>query len=235
MPSIKPQDSIIISTSNGGSVLLGYETICLKAQDDVEFDVAVQNVPLASSLKISLHMDGPQASSRGRGAGQKTLYQQASEIVLLISQDRALGISLVLSGFVLLTGLRSVHSLSADIVLLLLFAVALALYNIVQTLEACYAEQAAKAKSSSLRLVIHAHAFTSPDVPVIDADNEIPRRFIDGCDGDLKEARQRWDITRHWCVAIPIPIRILMPIPIPIPIPSSLSSPVTLLGARARA
>lgn len=23
-------------------------------------------------------------------------------------------------------------------------------------------------------------------------------RFIDGCEGDLKEARRRWDITRHW-------------------------------------
>ena len=27
---------------------------------------------------------------------------------------------------------------------------------------------------------------------------EIPQRFIDGCEGDLKEARRRWDITRHW-------------------------------------
>lgn len=32
----------------------------------------------------------------------------------------------------------------------------------------------------------------------MDTDNEIPKRFLDGCGGDVKEARQRWDITRHW-------------------------------------
>jgi hypothetical protein len=29
-------------------------------------------------------------------------------------------------------------------------------------------------------------------------DDEIPQRFINGCEGDLKEARRRWDLTRHW-------------------------------------
>lgn len=26
----------------------------------------------------------------------------------------------------------------------------------------------------------------------------IPPKFIDGCQGDLVEARRRWDITRTW-------------------------------------
>jgi hypothetical protein len=43
-----------------------------------------------------------------------------------------------------------------------------------------------------------AHTFTSPDVPVNDPDDEIPKRFINGCEGDLKEARRRWEITRDW-------------------------------------
>lgn len=29
-------------------------------------------------------------------------------------------------------------------------------------------------------------------------EDEIPKRFINGCDGDLKEARRRWEITRDW-------------------------------------
>jgi hypothetical protein len=33
---------------------------------------------------------------------------------------------------------------------------------------------------------------------VNDPEDEIPKRFINGCDGDLKEARRRWEITREW-------------------------------------
>ena len=42
------------------------------------------------------------------------------------------------------------------------------------------------------------HTFTSPDAPVNDPEDEIPMRFINGCEGDLKEARRRWEITREW-------------------------------------
>lgn len=31
-----------------------------------------------------------------------------------------------------------------------------------------------------------------------DASNTIPKRFIDGCEGNMKEARRRWDITSKW-------------------------------------
>jgi hypothetical protein len=53
-------------------------------------------------------------------------------------------------------------------------------------------------KGISVRLIIHSHTFTSPDAPVNEPDNDIPQRFIDGCDGDMDEARKRWDLTRHW-------------------------------------
>jgi len=29
-------------------------------------------------------------------------------------------------------------------------------------------------------------------------EDTIPQRFIIGCDGDMKEARRRWDITFKW-------------------------------------
>ena len=46
-------------------------------------------------------------------------------------------------------------------------------------------------------MVIHGHTFLSPDATK-SHDDDIPQRFIDGCEGDLKEARRRWDITRNW-------------------------------------
>lgn len=47
-------------------------------------------------------------------------------------------------------------------------------------------------------MVIQEHQFTSPDAPVKAPEDEIPQRFINGCDGDIREARRRWDITRKW-------------------------------------
>jgi hypothetical protein len=82
---------------------------------------------------------------------------------------------------------------------LYLFAGALSAYNIYQVVDETRADHPQSLKNGlSLRLVIHGHTFTSPDNPVMEVDNDIPQRFIDGCDGDLKEARRRWDITRHW-------------------------------------
>eukprot|EP01039_Chlorochromonas_danica_P008680 gene8680-9563_t len=192
--SLKPDDRLILSTSNGGSAMLTYDSICMKAEEVGEFDVALQNVPLASSLKLSLTVTDSVHEQRTK----QTIQKQISDVVVLLSRDRSLGIGVVLSVMVILTGLRSVSTIASHLILLLLFANALALYNIYQTLEACWAEQAHRMKSSTLRLVIHGHAFTSPDAPVVDTDNEIPKRFLDGCGGDVKEARQRWDITRHW-------------------------------------
>jgi hypothetical protein len=45
-------------------------------------------------------------------------------------------------------------------------------------------------KKKSYILTILSHAYTSPDAPVVNnPDDEIPQRFINGCDGDLIEAR----------------------------------------------
>jgi hypothetical protein len=193
-PSLRPGDRVILSTSNGGSATLSYEMICLKSEESPDFDVPLQNVPLASSLKLSLRMQQIQREK----SDSVSVHKQISDVVLLISRDRSLCISVVLSVMVLLTGLRSIQTISPHLILLFLFSYSLAVYNIYQALEACWAEQLDRRRSSTLKLVIKGHAFTSPDAPVLDTDNEIPQRFIDGCNGDLKEARQRWDITRHW-------------------------------------
>ena len=47
-------------------------------------------------------------------------------------------------------------------------------------------------------MIIQEHQFTSPDAPVKAPEDEIPQRFINGCEGDIREARRRWDITRKW-------------------------------------
>lgn len=59
-------------------------------------------------------------------------------------------------------------------------------------------EEKSKRKGESYHMYIIEHQFTSPDAPVKVPDDSIPQRFLNGCDGDVREARRRWDITRRW-------------------------------------
>jgi len=53
--SVKKGNEIILTISNGGQVVLTYDFILNKLLDNgFEFDIAIQNVPLASSLRMSL-------------------------------------------------------------------------------------------------------------------------------------------------------------------------------------
>lgn len=208
--AVKFGDQIIISTSNGGQIILQYENIMMRAEDGHDFDVAVQGVPLASSIKISLELL-PLAyqmldRQRQRINGKQSIHSRLVEWAAVVTSDRASAISTVLSLMVLMAGVRSLSSraIGPEGTLLLLFAGALSIYNLYRTIEA--AREGAIAMTTQqggnrglpLRLVLHGHTFTSPDAPINDPESEIPQRFITGCDGDMKEARRRWDITRHW-------------------------------------
>lgn len=54
------------------------------------------------------------------------------------------------------------------------------------------------AVTHNLCIYLLEHQYISPDDPVKEPEEEIPQRFIVGCDGDLREARRRWDLTRKW-------------------------------------
>ena len=60
------------------------------------------------------------------------------------------------------------------------------------------ASAASSHTSENFHLTIIEHQYTSPDAPVKAPEDEIPERFLNGCDGDIREARRRWDITRKW-------------------------------------
>lgn len=207
VPAVKKGDQIIISTSNGGSVILPFDNIISKAESGSEFESAVQNVPLASSLKISVSMQGfdksgsTETMTENRRLGKRisaNLREQISDFAAAMITDRSFAINTVLSMMVIMAGISSIMEVGSEASLLYLFAGALSIYNIYQVVEEARVDKSETGKSINLRLVIHGHTFTSPDAPVTDLDSDIPQRFIDGCNGDMKEARMRWDITKHW-------------------------------------
>lgn len=201
LPIVKKGDQIIMSTSNGGSVNLSYEMILSKAEDGLEFDVAVQNVPLASSLKISLLVVGSDQNDyvdSRRFSKKVSAKDRFSELTTIILTNRNCAICTVLSMMVIMAGISSLDAFGINALLFVLLSTSLSAYNLFQVYETAKEDLNTLSKGITLRLIIHGHAFTSPDVPITESDNDIPQRFIDGCDGDLKEARRRWDITRHW-------------------------------------
>ena len=55
-----------------------------------------------------------------------------------------------------------------------------------------------EAEPETFHLTIIEHQYTSPDAPVKAPEDEIPQRFLNAVDGDIREARRRWDATRKW-------------------------------------
>jgi len=225
VPAMKKGDQLVLSTSNGGMVSFSYDFLLLKAEDGLDFDAPVQSVTLASSLKLSVrdcaYASGPAspaaAGSSASSASSATSSSKAPAAVKYVKQtvgrlvkqvvsttkDRSNSVTLVLSAMVLLVGAASVPHLSPDTSLLFMFSTLLAVYSIQRLLLSSGGASLSSSSSSSqggemLALILHSHAFTSPDAPLNRPEDEIPQRFIDGMGGDLKEARRRWDITRHW-------------------------------------
>ena len=205
VPIIKKGDSLLLTTTNGGSVLLSSEFITLKAEDGLDFEVSVQSVPLASCLRLSIckcltMSEKKEASSAGNIIA--SFIARGTSLASTLTMHQGNSLTFVLSIMVLLVGSASSPHLSDDTSLFFLFAGALSLHCILRMFYDMAKNDSDggsefSGMAFSISLTIRGHTFTAADAP-LGHDDEIPKRFIDGCEGDLKEARRRWDITRRW-------------------------------------
>jgi hypothetical protein len=208
VPCVQKGDELVLSTSSGGTVTLSYEMMALKAEDGLNFEASIQSVPLASSLRLSISKclttsDNFQRKDRlssGNTSMLSKLLERLKFFLAAVARDQSKSMTVVISIMVLLVGAASIPFIGPDTSLLFVFAVVLSFHNIrklfFDTLIGDIDTE--NQRPSPLALVLLGHAFTSPDAPISQPDDEIPKRFIDGCEGDLREARRRWDITRRW-------------------------------------
>ena len=82
--------------------------------------------------------------------------------------------------------------------LLLVCSFMLSVHCLYRMVEQVMSTRISTQNSTHFMVRIHGHAFTSPDAPINAPEEDIPKRFIDAVNGDMKEARLRWDTTRHW-------------------------------------
>lgn len=115
-----------------------------------------------------------------------------------IVKNKRNAFGLVLSSMILFVSFGTLRYLSPDTSLLFVFALLLATYSIYTAISEAVENSNNSVMGQDLIISIHGHSFTSPDAPINEPDDEIPKRFLDGCMGDLEEARRRWDITKHW-------------------------------------
>ena len=216
VPSMSKGDGLLLSTTNGGTVSLSFEMMSLKSEEDTDFETSVQSVPLASCLRISVRRrnlydkkDGffisPDSNIIARIIGKLLTF------LSIVSKHQNNAMTLVLSIMVILVGSASIPYLSPDTSLLFVFAIVLSCHGIIRMfIEVSNNSELGLGISSEngrnsgylFSLIIHGHTFTSPDAPITQVDDEIPKRFIDGCEGDLKEARRRCIITFFYCFYI---------------------------------
>lgn len=201
--NVKDGDVLIICTNNGGTINITSNVLFSKAFEGVDFDMALQNVALASSLSLTILDDGLERNSKifkskpgSNNETNESFIEKWEKILITIFTDRTNSISIVLSSMVILVGISSMKYLGPDTSLLFIFASSLAVYNIYWIINKL--TEGKDKPGRDLSLIVHGHSFTSPDAPINEENDEIPIRFIDGCEQDMVEARRRWDITRHW-------------------------------------
>ena len=208
VPRMKKGDGLLLSTTNGGTIALSYDMIEMKAEDGIVFEAPVQLVTLASCLRLSVRrcisVDKSSVQSNHNTKGKSTLSKAISKLLSflsVVSKHQSNSMTLVLSVMVLLVGVASAPYVSPDTLLLFVFAAVLSCHSMIRLFYELSGESEREGEGQGgllVSLTIHGHTFTSPDAPMSQPDDEIPQRFIDGCEGDMKEARRRWDITRRW-------------------------------------
>jgi hypothetical protein len=75
-----PGDEVIISMSNGGSLLLPYRLLADRAEDEIEFELAVQNVPLPSSVRMAIRKDDSLISPQSGASFSSSLPLRSTPI-----------------------------------------------------------------------------------------------------------------------------------------------------------
>lgn len=186
IPLVGKDDKIVISLSNGGIVRMPFEVLQAKSEEGAEFETSIQNVKLASSLRITLQLEAVNLGSLGNIAGRKrhegnlNTLDMIADMAISLSNDRSTAINLVLSMMVIVVALSSLRAIGLDTTLLFLFAALLSGYNCNLILQRVYTGESDAHRKISVRMILHGHAFTSPDAPIKEAEDTIPQRFIDG-------------------------------------------------------
>jgi hypothetical protein len=218
--NVYPEDTIVISTSNGGTATLSHTMLLDKADLQRPFHIPLQNVLLASSLSV-LVTDVPHIATKDDAEGNTTRNGSTSlfsklkvvaDMCRIISKNQKSVQTIILSSMIFSVGIRCVcYSIfwNTTIPSLPLFyglSLVLAVISARQVINASRESYSnipgstspKDVRPESYHLIIQEHQFTSPDAPVKAPEDEIPQRFINGCDGDIREARKRWDATRKW-------------------------------------
>lgn len=189
-------DELSISTSNGGLVILTSSVLEYRADDSMnEFDAPILNVAIPQSLRMTVSAEVPMTEAKP-SKGTNKVQELFFEILTHCGSDRNTTIVLMLSLMVILVSMNSLTLMHSETLILSLLSLSLATFTIFTTFPTTQSRKSEVGKNYIIR--IRAHQYTSPDAPVHEMDDDIPQRFINGCEGDLKEARRRWDITRHW-------------------------------------
>lgn len=216
--NVYPGDTIVISTSNGGTATLSHTMLLDKADVQRPFHIPLQNVLLASSLSV-LVTDAPHITTKentqgnGNNNGLFSKLKVVADMCRIISKNQKSVQTVILSTMIFCVGIRCICASIFGKVTIPSLPLFLGLSLVLAVISARQVINASRDRYSSMpgsifspkdvrpesyHLIIQEHQFTSPDAPVKAPEDEIPQRFINGCDGDIREARKRWDATRKW-------------------------------------
>jgi hypothetical protein len=167
-------------------------------------DLPVEGVPIAATIRLAVSLP-PRADSDLSGRNPPT-YLEFLLAQLFMDKDSLLVVLLsVLTAAVCLCSLTDI--LRGKVSKQELMSYPSMLYGISAVLSIASARVTVKKLGSpkairqkkdetfSLNIILYGHAFARADTV---GEEALPERFVNGCDGDQKEARRRWNQTKRW-------------------------------------
>jgi hypothetical protein len=178
--AVAADESVCVATSDGGLAELSPAQL----QRSGEMEISVQGVDIAQCLLISLSAvssHDSQVSIFNWWRGFAHLDNHMSIVVMLVS----------ILVVVLSWKAGTMSALGVLALIVSVFGICSSCFILITTIIR------PSTSTTAYKLEIMGHKYLAED-DCRQSENDIPQRFINGCDGDLSEARRRWDITRKW-------------------------------------
>jgi len=204
----------VVSSANAG-YFVDVPILNTELPSSLKLSVSWINDEVDSALQ-----DGTYENNASNSTTQYTLFAFCFDVFRQALKDSGDNITLMLALMCTIVGVTSMRAVNSNNSLLFVFCMCLAvsvlhtaLLKAKRQVEQDRDPRQKKAELSnggkddgyssiagaqSFHLVIAGHSFTSPDQPIVQTIESIPERFIRACEGDVEQARRRWETTRHW-------------------------------------
>ena len=201
LPPIDAEDKLVLTFCNGPAAIITGKELVDELGKDVPFKVKINGGLLGAMLVCSSRIVRKQAEAAPAKNGMsQQLLKEFSRTEISVPLVMSLLLVIVVTGLLRERGDYMQVCTEARGGSIIFIALALMLHvAFMIARDFSKPRESAQAKTSDILLDIEDYTIeTSAVDEELDPSQHIPKRFVDGCLGDMTEAMRRWRLTLEW-------------------------------------